>query len=96
VSSPTQSLSLHVMSRQCLLHHICANWVNNDNVHQSMEVVFNNKNIQSSLNVVREKVGDLPLNMCSTLQNNSYNSILKYVMGYYTLTPTGAPKQMGT
>jgi hypothetical protein len=35
---------------------------------------------------------DLPLNMCSTFQNNSYNSILKCIMGYYTFTPIGASK----
>jgi hypothetical protein len=37
-------------------------------------------------------VGDLPLNMCSTLQNNSYNNIV----GYYMLIPSRVPKQMGT
>jgi hypothetical protein len=82
--------------RQCSLHHICASRVNNDSVHQSMEVISNNKNIHSSTSVVREKVGDLPLNMCSTLQSNSSNNIPKCIMGYYTFIPTGALKQMGT
>jgi hypothetical protein len=81
---------------QCSLHHICANQINNDNVHQSMEAIVHNKNIHSSLGVVREKVGNLPLNMCSTLQNNSCNNIPKCVMGYFTLTPTRASKQMDT
>jgi hypothetical protein len=61
-----------------------------------MEVVFNNKNIHSSTSVAREKVGDLLLNMCSTLQNNNSNNIPKCIMGYYTFIPTGALKQMGT
>jgi len=41
------------------------NWINNDNVHQSLEVVFGDKDIHSLLGVAREKVGDLFLNMCS-------------------------------
>jgi hypothetical protein len=81
--------------RQCSLHHICASQVNNDNVHQSTEAVSSNKNIHSSSSVTREKVGDLPLNMCSVLESNSYNNISKCVVGYYTLIPTGALKQMG-
>jgi hypothetical protein len=44
------------------------------------------------LNVAREKVGDLFMNMCSILQSNSYNNILKCIMGYCLLTPIGAPK----
>jgi hypothetical protein len=88
--------SWHYMCcRQCSLHHIYANQVNNDNVHQSMEVVSSNKNIHLSTSVATKKVGDLPLNMCSTLQSNSCNSISKCVVGYYTLTFIKALKQMG-
>ncbi len=82
--------------RQCSLHHICVNWVNNDNVHQSMETISNNKNIHLSSDVAKEKVGDLLLNTCFTLQNNSCNNIPKCVVGYCMLTPIGASKQMCT
>ncbi len=51
----------------CSLHHIYASWLNNDNVHQSLEVVYDNKDIHVLLGVVKEKVGNLPLNMCSIL-----------------------------
>jgi hypothetical protein len=54
---------------QCSLHHIYAHRVNNDDVHQGSE------DIHSSSSVAREKVGDLPLNMCSILQNNSCDNI---------------------
>jgi hypothetical protein len=80
----------------CLLHHICVNWVGNDKVHQSIEAILGNKNIHSSLGVVREKVGDLFLNMCFALQSNSYNNTPKCVKGCYTFTPIGALKQMCT
>jgi hypothetical protein len=79
VSSHEQSSCYH---HRCLLHHIYANRISNDDIHQGPEVVFGDKDIHSSLDVTREKVGELPLNMCSTLQNNSYNDILKYIMGY--------------
>jgi len=45
--------------RQCLLHHIYASWVNNDNVHQSSKAIFGDKNIHLLSGVVKEKVGDL-------------------------------------
>jgi hypothetical protein len=70
--------------------------VNNDNVHQSSEVVFNDEDVHSSSSVAKEKVRGLLLNMCSTFQNNNSNNIPKCVMGYYTLIPTRALKQMGT
>jgi S-methylmethionine-dependent homocysteine/selenocysteine methylase len=54
---------------QCSLHHIYANQVNNDDVHQGSE------NIHSLSSVAREKVGNLLLNMCSILQSNSYDNI---------------------
>jgi hypothetical protein len=63
------------------MHHICAIRINNDNVYQSTEVVANNKNIHLSSNVVKEKVGDLLLNMCSAFQSNNYDNILKCVHG---------------
>jgi hypothetical protein len=81
---------------QSSLDHIYENWINNDNVHQNTEVVFNNKNIHSSLDVAKEQVGDLPSNMCSILQSNSYNNILKCIVGCCTFTLVGTPKQMGT
>jgi hypothetical protein len=61
-----------------------------------MEVVSSNKNIHSLSDVVREKVGDLLLNMCSILQNNKCNSIPKCVVSCYTFILTGASKQMNT
>jgi hypothetical protein len=78
-SFPKQSLCYH---RWCLLHHISISWDNNDDIHQGPEVVFRDKDIQSLLDVAKEKVGELPLNMCATFQNNSYNNILKYIVGY--------------
>jgi hypothetical protein len=82
--------------RQCSLHYICVNHVNNDDIHQGLEINHGDKDIHLLSNVAREKVGDLPLNMCSILQSNSYDNIPKCIVGYYTFIPTGAPKQMGT
>jgi hypothetical protein len=70
--------------------------VSSDDVHQGLEAIYANNDILLSLNVAREKVGDLLLNMCSTFQNNSYNNITKCIVGYYTFIPTWALKQMGT
>jgi anaerobic glycerol-3-phosphate dehydrogenase len=70
--------------------------VNNDDVLQGLKTIFGDMDIHSSSNVVREKVGDLLLDMCSTLQNNSYDSISNYTMNYYMITVIGALKQMGT
>ncbi len=81
---------------RCSLHHIYASWVNNDNVHQDLEIISNDKDIYSSSNVAREKVGNLLLNMCYTFQNNSCDSIPKCIVGCCTFIATGAPKQMGT
>jgi hypothetical protein len=67
---------------RCLLHHICASRVNNDDVHQSSEAISDDKDIHLSSNVVKEKVGGLPLNMCSILQNNNCDNILNCIMGY--------------
>jgi hypothetical protein len=79
-----------------LLHNICASRVNNDDVHQGPKTIVGDKDIHSSSSVVKEKVGDLPLNMCSTLQNNSYDSISNCIMSYYTIIPIRASKQMST
>jgi len=70
--------------------------VNNDNIHQSSKVVSGDKDIHSSLGVVKEKMKDLLLNMCSTFQNNSCDNILKCIMSYYTFIPEGVSKQMST
>jgi hypothetical protein len=79
-----------------LLHHICANWFSNGNVHQGVEVVFSDKDIHSSSNVVKEKVGNFHLNMCSTIQNNNCDNTLKCIMRFCTFIPIRAPKQMDT
>ncbi len=42
-----------------------------------------------------KKVGNLLFNMCSTFQNNNYNSTLKCVVGCCMFTFVGALKQMG-
>jgi hypothetical protein len=81
---------------QCSLHHVYVNRVNKHDVYQGAEVVYDDKDIHPSSSVVKEKVGDLPLNMCSILQNNSCNSILKCIMGYCMFIPTKTLKQMGT
>jgi hypothetical protein len=60
-----------------------------------MEIVSNDKDMHLLLGVAREKVGNLPLNMCYTFENNNCNNISKCIMGYYTFTPTRALKQMG-
>jgi len=77
------------------LHHICANWINNNDIHQGLEAISGDKNIHLSSGVMREKVEELILNMCYTLQNNSCDNIAKCIKGYYMVTPTWALKQMG-
>jgi len=88
----------HYMCCHCWysLHHIYASWVNNDDVHQGPETIFGDKDIRLSLDVAREKVGNLLLNMCSIFQNNSYNNIPKCIVGCHMLILVGASKQMGT
>ncbi len=71
-----------------MLHHICANWVNNDDVHQGLKVISTDKNIHSSSGMAKEKVGDILLNMYSTLQINSHDSYLKCIVGWFTFIPT--------
>ncbi len=56
------------------------NQVNNDDIHQSPKVISGDKNIHLLSGVAREKVGDIPMNMSSTLQINSYGSILKCIV----------------
>ncbi len=80
---------------QCSLHHICASQINHDDVHKGLEIVFGDKDIHSSSAIAREKVGNLLLNMCSTLQSNSYDSILKCIMGCCVFILARALKQMG-
>jgi hypothetical protein len=60
------------------------------------KAVFGDKDIHSSASVAKEKVGDLLVNMCSTLQSNSYDSTPKRIVGYFMFIPTKAPKKMGT
>jgi hypothetical protein len=67
---------------RCLLHHIYASRVSNDDVHQRPEAIPGDKDIHLLLSVVKEKVGDLLLNMCSTFQNNGYDNILKCIISY--------------
>jgi hypothetical protein len=68
--------------RRQLLHHICASQANNDNVHQGSNAISDDKNIHLFYGVMREKVGNLAFNMCSTFYNNNCNNILKCIMGY--------------
>jgi hypothetical protein len=78
--------------RRCLLHHIYVSWVNNDNIQLGPKPISNDKNIHLLSGMAREKVEDLPLNMCSTFQNNSCDSISKCIMGYCMLIHVGASK----
>jgi hypothetical protein len=81
---------------QCLLHHIYANQINNDDICQGLKTISNDKDIHLLLGVVRKKVGDLPLNMCSILQINSCNNIPKCIMCCYMFIPERALEQMDT
>jgi hypothetical protein len=54
------------------------------------------KNINLSLNVVGEKVGNPFLYVCSILQNNSYDNILKNIMDYNMFTLAQTSKQVST
>jgi hypothetical protein len=91
VFSLKQPSSLHVLSLSVLVApYLCKS--NQQYVHQGPEVIFDDKDIHSSLGVAKEKVGDLLLNMCSTFQINNYDNILKCIMGYCTFIPIGASK----
>jgi hypothetical protein len=84
--------SHHHCCYQCSLHHICVNWISNDDIHQNLEVVSKNKDIHFSSDVAKEKVGDLLLNMCSTFQKNRCENILKYMIGCCTFILAKPPK----
>ncbi len=71
MSSPKQPSLLHVLSSSMFATSLYASRVNNDNVHQGLKVIFNDKNIHPSLGVAKEKEGEFLLNMCSTFQNNN-------------------------
>jgi hypothetical protein len=43
---------------QCLLHHIYASWVNNDDIHQGPKIVYGDNDIQLTSSVASEKVRD--------------------------------------
>jgi hypothetical protein len=51
------------------------NQIGKNDVHLGLEVVSSDKDIHLSLGVVKEKMGNFPLNMCSIVQNNSYDNI---------------------
>jgi hypothetical protein len=51
------------------------NQVSKDDVHLGLKVVSSEKDIHLSLGVVKEKMGDFRLNMCSIVQNNNYDNI---------------------
>jgi hypothetical protein len=72
------------------------NHVNNDDIHQGPKTVSGDKDIHLSSSVRRKKVGDLSLNMCSTLQTNNYDNIPKCIGGVLYVHSYRAPKQMGT
>jgi len=67
-----------------------------NNVHQHLKAIFGDKNIHSLMGVAKEKVGDLPLNMCAILQSNNCDNISKCIMGYCTFIYKRHPTQMGT
>jgi len=72
------------------------NHVNNDDIHQGPEAISSDNDIHLLSNRVREKVGDLSLNMCSTFQINNYDNIPKCIRGVLYVHSYRAPKQMGT
>jgi hypothetical protein len=79
------------------LHHICASWINNDKVHQSMKAISNNKNIHSLWDVKeigekpqkKKKVKNLLLNMCFPLQSNNYNIFWNVLWAVVSSLPQG-------
>jgi len=58
----------------------------------SIKVQKSYKDIHSLLGVAKEKVGNLLLNMCSTLQSDNYNVYLENVSWVDMLILIGAPK----
>ncbi len=75
--SPKKPLSLHVL----LLSMFVALYLfESGQQWQHFEVIFGDKDIHSLLCVTREKMGIFFLNMCFTLQSNSFDSIPKCVV----------------
>ncbi len=70
--------------------------VSNDDVHQGLEIIYGDKDIHSLSSVARKKVGDLPLNTCSTLQSNICDNISKCIAGCCKLILARAKKQTTT
>ncbi len=82
---PKQPSSLHMFSLLMLVAPYLSKSSQQWNVHLSPKAIFDDKDIHSLLGVAKEKVEDLPLNMYSTFQNNSCDSISKCIVGYCTL-----------
>jgi hypothetical protein len=76
--------------RQSMLHQICTNRINNDNVCQGLKIISSDENIHSSSCVVGEKVKNLSLYVSSTFQCDSYNRISKCIMDCSVVIPTQA------
>jgi hypothetical protein len=89
VSSFKQPSLLHVLSLSIFVEPYLCKSDNNDNIHQSSKIIFGDKDIHSLLGLVKEKVGDFLLNMCSIFQNNNCNNIPKCVVGCYMFIPEG-------
>ncbi len=73
-----------------------ASWVNNDNIHQSLEAIFGDKDIHLLSSVAKEKVGDLFLNMCSI--SKTIIATISWNVSWATVCSLsqGASKQLGT
>jgi len=72
-----------------MLHQIYMSRIDNDNVQQSLKIIFDNDNIHSSY-MAWEKVRNLFLYVSYTFWHDSYNDILKCVMGCNVFIPTRA------
>jgi hypothetical protein len=64
-----------------MLHQICTNWINNDNVCQGLKIVSSDDNVHLFSYVAREKVKNLLLYVSSIFQCDSYNDFSKHIMG---------------
>jgi hypothetical protein len=82
----------HCMHYHCqgMLHQIWTCRINNDNIHPSSKIVFDDDNIHSSSCVAGEKVRNLFLYMGSTFRCISCKGILKCIMGYSAFTSAWA------
>jgi Fe-S-cluster containining protein len=74
---------------QSMLCQIYMSRIDNDNVQQSLKIVFGNDNIHSSC-MAREKMRNLSLYVSYTLWHDSYNDISKCVMDCNAFTSTRA------